>query len=167
MSHPWPPGCQLEQVILEVEDRDCPECARWMYVCDHRVRRILTLRGAWELVCKLVHCPDRDCPGHHRTFSPESEVGIAPPCWAVGWDVFCWVGHRRLARHWSVPQIRAELADGYRVGLSDDAVEKYVRRYQAMLAARHQDPQLLAEEYRTVKEVVLTIDGIQPEKGLP
>jgi hypothetical protein len=155
----------LEQVVLEVEDRVCLDCSRTMHVCDHRFHRIFTLEGARELVCKLVHCPDPACPGHHRTFSPEGELAIAPPYWAIGWDVFCWVGHRRLARHWSVPQIRAELADSYKVGLSDDAVEKYVRRYQAMLAARHQDPRLLAEEYRRVKELVLTIDGLQPEKG--
>jgi len=165
MSHHWRPGCQLEQVILEVEDRNCRDCDHWMHVCDHRIHRIFTLAGARELVCKLVHCPDPDCPGYHRTFSPESELSIAPPFWAVGWDVFCWIGHRRLARHWSVPQIRAELADTYRVDVSDDAVEKYIRRYQVMLAARHQDPQLLAEEYRKVKELVLTIDGLQPEKG--
>jgi hypothetical protein len=78
---------------------------------------------------------------------------------------YCWIGHRRLARHWSVPQIRGELADSYDIDLSDDAIEKYLRRYQTMLAARHQDPELLAEEYRNVKEVVLSIDGLQPEKG--
>jgi hypothetical protein len=136
-----------------------------MCVCDHRYRRIFTLQGAWQLVCKLVHCVHPDCPGRHRTFSPESELGIAPPFWAVGWDVFCWVGHRRLARHWSVPQIRGELADSHGIDLSEDALEKYIRRYQTMLAARHQDPQLLAQEYRNVKEVVLSIDGLQPEKG--
>jgi hypothetical protein len=34
-----------------------------------------------------------------------------------------------------------------------------------MLAARQQDPRLLAEAYRDVEEVVLSIDGLQPEKG--
>jgi hypothetical protein len=34
-----------------------------------------------------------------------------------------------------------------------------------MVAARHQDPKWLLEEYRDVKDLVLTIDGLQPEKG--
>ena len=165
MSHHWPRGVALTRKVLEVEDRICDRCATLMYVCDHRYRRIFTLQGAWQLVCKLVHCPNPDCPGHHQTFSPASELSIAPPFWAVGWDVFCWIGHRRLSRHWSVGQIRGELADSHDIDLSDDAIEKYLHRYQAMLAARHQDPQLLAEEYRNVKEVVLSIDGLQPEKG--
>jgi len=34
-----------------------------------------------------------------------------------------------------------------------------------MLAARQQDPAQLAEAYRDVESLVLTIDGLQPEKG--
>ncbi len=32
-------------------------------------------------------------------------------------------------------------------------------------AARQQDPQRLADEYRQVESLVLCIDGLQPEKG--
>src|SRR5262249_49653525 len=45
------------------------------------------------------------------------------------------------------------------------AIEVYIDRYQTMLAARHQDPQVLAAVYQDVDELILTIDGIQPEKG--
>src|ERR1700693_1126427 len=34
-----------------------------------------------------------------------------------------------------------------------------------MLAARQQDPVQMAEAYRGLKSLVLTIDGLQPEKG--
>jgi hypothetical protein len=64
-----------------------------------------------------------------------------------------------------VPQIRAELQDSYRIGVSEDAVEDAIARYQAIVAAREQDPRRLAEVYRDVDEVVLSIDGLQPEKG--
>ena len=45
------------------------------------------------------------------------EATIALPAWAIGWDVFCWIGHRRFARHWSIPQIRHELIDSYAIEL--------------------------------------------------
>lgn len=77
----------------------------------------------------------------------------------------CWVGQRRFARHWSVPQIRAELADPYRIPLSADALEHYMSRYQQMLAARQQDPHRLASAYAAADAVLLAIDGLQPEKG--
>jgi hypothetical protein len=87
------------------------------------------------------------------------------PRWCLGWDVFCWLGHRRFARHWSVPQLRAELQDTHQIRLSDDAIEHYIGLYQTMLAARQQDPAQLVEAYRDISSLVLTIDGLQPEKG--
>jgi len=165
MPYCWPEETVFEELELEVEDRFCPVCGRKMHVCDHRHHHIFTLSGPVHLICKLVHCPDKTCSGHPRTFSPEAEIGITMPWWVVGWDVFCWIGHRRFARHWSVSQIREELVDSYQIVLSDDAIEQYIHRYQQMLAARQQDPRLLAEAYRDVEEVVLSIDGLQPEKG--
>jgi hypothetical protein len=87
------------------------------------------------------------------------------PWWVLGWDVVCWLGHRRFARHWSVGQIREELADTYRIPLSADAIERYIHRYQQMVAARQHDPQRLAAAYADVEAVMLSIDGLQPEKG--
>lgn len=87
------------------------------------------------------------------------------PWWSIAWDVFCWLGHRRFARHWSVPQLRAELMDSFAIKLSEDAIEEYLQRYQCMLSARQQDFALLQEAYAKSREVVLSIDGLQPEKG--
>ena len=136
-----------------------------MYVCDHRYRRLLTLRGPVQLVCKLNHGPDPSCPGHAETKSPELEVTIALPKWASGWDVLCWIGHRRYSRHWSVTQIRAELQDEYGIRLSEDSIARYIPHYQVMLAARQQDPETLRRQYESVAEIILSIDGLQPEEG--
>jgi hypothetical protein len=165
MARRWPKDLACTKVVLEVEDPWCGGCGRRMHVCDHRHHRIYTLEGPRHLVCKLVHCPDPNCPNHHRTFGPEHEARLTMPRWVIGWDVFCWLGHRRFARHWSVPQLRAELMDSYRITLSKDAIVDYLQRYQCMLAARQQDPVLLRKEYRTTRNLMLSIDGLQPEKG--
>jgi len=136
-----------------------------MHVCDYRHHRIYTLEGPRHLVCKLVRCAATTCPNHQRTFGPERELTLTMPWWLIGWDVFCWLGHRRFARHWSVPQLRAELLDRYAIVLSEDAIEDYLQRYQCMLAARQQDPVLLKKEYQKTRHVMLSIDGLQPEKG--
>jgi hypothetical protein len=165
MPYRWPDDTDFAFWDLQVQKRSCPVCQRLMHVCDHRDHRIFTLDGPVHLVSQLVHCTDPACPGHSRTYSPEVEATLTLPWWVLGWDVFCWIGHRRFARHWSVPQIRGELLDTYRIALSDDAIEKYLRRYQQMLAARQQDPDRLRQEYQTVDPVILSIDGLQPEKG--
>jgi hypothetical protein len=136
-----------------------------MYICDHRYRQLHTFDGPVELVCKLNHCPDPRCPGHTKTKSPEMEASIAPPHWAIGWDVFCWIGHRRFSRHWAIPQIQGELVDDYGIKLCDEAISNYIHRYQIMLAARQQDAGVLQRQYESVGEIILTIDGLQPEKG--
>jgi len=162
MARRWPKDVTWVKMFLEVEDPWCDVCGRRMHVCDHRHHRIYTMAGPRHLVCKLVHCSDRECPNYHRTFAPEREATLTTPRWIIGWDVFCWLGHRRFARHWSVPQLRAELIDNYRIVLSEDAIEHYLQRYQCMLAARQQDPIRLRKEYRTTRRVVLSIDGLQP-----
>jgi hypothetical protein len=165
MPYKWPADTDFALWELDVIDRVCPMCGRMMYICDHRYRRLHTLQGPVQLVCKLNHCPDPLCPGHAKTKSPELEATIAPPSWAIGWDVFCWIGHRRCSRHMSIPFIQSELWDAHAIKLSDDAIANYIQRYQAMLAARQQDPVALRRQYESVNEIILSIDGLQPEKG--
>jgi hypothetical protein len=165
MRFRWPEGTAFKRVVLDVEQKGCGHCGNRWHICDHRIRRIYTLKGPLELCCRLVHCCDPGCPLRCRTLSPRAELAIALPGWLIGWDVFCFIGHRRFARHWSVPQIRAQLHDSYGITLSDDAISVYLRRYQIMVTARQQDRQQLADAYRDIDSLVLTIDGLQPEKG--
>jgi MULE transposase domain len=165
MRFRWPADTVFTQRILTVEQETCVLCQRTLAICDHRFHRIFTFQGPLEIVCKLVHCPDRHCPAHAHTLSPLAEAQLTLPWWAIGWDVFCWLGHRRFARHWSIPQLRAELQDTYHIPLSDDALAGYLRRYQTMVAARQQDAAVLANAYREIDSLILTIDGLQPEKG--
>jgi len=166
MRHDWSKDeIEFKRMVLDVEDRSCGVCSGVMHACAHRTRHLYTLNGGLLLVNRLRHCADKRCEGSHVTVSPEEELTIAMPKWAIAWDVFCWIGHRRFSRHWSVPQIRQELMDTYQIRLSDDAIEDYLSRYQAMVAARQQDPKELAKAYKNVRSLLLTIDGLQPEKG--
>lgn len=165
MRFRWPEGTVFQRLVLDVEQDRCGHCGRRLHVCDHRIHRIYTLGHPLELCCRLAHCSDPDCPTRPQTLSPAAELSFALPGWLIGWDVFCFIGHRRFARHWSVPQIKGELADTYQVRLSADAISVYLRRYQAMVAARQQDPALLRQAYRGVADLWLSIDGLQPEKG--
>lgn len=165
MPYYWPEDTDFAWWELDVLDRDCPFCARMMHICDHRYRHFHTLEGPIELVCRLNRCPDYTCPGHAKIISPELEISIALPKWAIGWDVLCWLGHRRFSRHWSVPQIRSELLDRFRIAISEDSISRYLNQYQNMVAASREDAEALRELYAGTQKIVLTIDGLQPEKG--
>ncbi len=165
MAYRWPADTDFSLWELDVLDRNCPVCGRMMHICDHRYRRFHTLDGPVQMICKLNHCPDPACPGHGKTKSPELEFTIALPQMAIGWDVLCWIGHRRCSRHMAISLIQSELLDDYEIRLSEDAIEQYIRRYQVMLAARQQDAESLRRQYESVAEIILSIDGLQPEKG--
>jgi hypothetical protein len=165
MSHHWPEDTDFALWELDVLDRNCLVCGHMMHICDHRHRHFFTLDGPVHLVSKLNHCPDPRCPGHSKTKSPEIESTIALPGWGIAWDVFCWIGHRRFSRHSSIPQIRADLHDTFAIDLAITGIGNYIQRYQAMLAARQQDPEALRRHYREVDSLILSIDGLQPEKG--
>ena len=122
-----------------------------------------SISSASSTIAPIRAVPSR--PGHSKTQSPEIEPTIALPGWGIAWDVFCGIGHRRFSRHWSIPQIRGELRDSFAIDLTEPGIAKYVRRYQTMLAARQQDPEALQQHYRGIDSLLLSIDGLQPEKG--
>src|SRR4051794_4102347 len=136
MPYRWPADTDFALWELDVVDRACPSCGRLMHICDHRYRRFHTLEGPVQLVCKLNHCPDRHCPGHAKTKSPEPEASIAPPSWAIGWDVFCWIGHRRGFRPHAVPPIQTQALRAYPDKAPDGADGQHIPPHPAELAPR-------------------------------
>jgi hypothetical protein len=163
----WPEGVKFDLIALEpeAEARQCAHCGRFTYINDHKHRFLYSLGSPLHVMSKVARCPDKGCAGHRTKQVSQSEMGIAPPFWSVSWALFAWMGHRRFARHWSVPQICAELKDRYVVVVSADLVEDYTAKYEVMVAARESDLTQLRAAYRDVPDLLLTIDGLQPEKG--
>lgn len=149
----------------ELGKRECGHCSRYTYVYTRKERYLKSLGDPLVVVKLFTRCPDKRCPGHKETARPEQEMFISPPCWTVTWELFAWMGQRRLARHWSVPQIQAELYDTYGVEVSPDLIEDYTAKYEVMVAARESDIERLVASYRDVPYLDLSIDGLQPEKG--
>ena len=107
MARRLPKDLAWTNVVLEVDDPSCSVCGGRMHVKKHRRRRVYTLEGPVCYVSKLMHCPDDGCPNHHRRFNPEQELTLALPRWLIGWDVFCWLGHRRLPQSSSASRLTA------------------------------------------------------------
>ena len=53
MPYKWPLDTNYTLRELDVLDRACPACGRMMHICDHRYRRLHTLEGPVQLICKL------------------------------------------------------------------------------------------------------------------
>lgn len=161
----WPEGTQFERIVLAPEDRFCGYCGRFTRVDDNNHRYLRALGGPLHVVTKVCRRPDPGCPGHRERQGEDTEMSIAPPFWTVSWDLFARLGHRRFSRHWSVPQICAELADRYGMVVSADVVEDDTAKYETMVAARESNLVRLVAAYAEIPDLLLSIDGLQPEKG--
>ncbi len=165
MPSKWAEDITFNEIILKVDKKTCHVCGSNVVIRKDRIHHIHSLEGPLKLVCKVACCPNECCPKRGTLLNPKSELSITMPRWRMGWDLFLWMGFRRYKRHWSVSQIQAELLDSFQIILSEDTITTYLRRYQLMVAARHQDVARLHADYRDCQDVILTIDGIQPEKG--
>ncbi len=165
MPYDWPEDTDFALWELDVTGSGLPRCGRMMHVCDHRYRRFHTLQGPVELLCRLDRCPDPDCPGHHQDQEPRDRSDHRPA--QVGHRLGCLLLDRSspLFAPLAIPLIRSELRDDYGIKLSENAIAQYIRPYQVMLAARQQDPESLRRHYAATAEIILSIDGLQPEKG--
>ena len=166
MPHRWPDDTDYILWELDVLDRDCASCGRMMHVCDHRYRRFFTLEGPVKLVCKLNHCPDPDCPGHAKTKSPE--IGAVDRAARVGHRV----GRLLLDRASAVLATLVDPPDLSRTGrlLRHQAQRALYRPLHPALSdhARRAPAGLRGHAPAISKgsmTIILTIDGLQPEKG--
>jgi len=89
---------KVREVVLVRQDRSCPACGAKMRVQCERTRIIHTLQGPVRLIVKLLQCGNDECDST-KTLGAEQEAEYAMPRWGIGWDVFCWMGQRRFARH--------------------------------------------------------------------
>ena len=166
MPYTWPEDTDFASWELDVLDRDCPACGRMMHVCDHRYRRFHTLEGPVELVCKLNHCPDPTLPWPLQDEEPRARNhDRAAARWRLGGMSSVGSAIEGVHGIGRFPRFKANSRTTYGIRLSADSLERYIRYYQVMLAARQQDPENLRRQYESVEEIILTIDGLQPEKG--
>ena len=161
----WPTDTQFKEVVLYVEEKTCRTCGSGLIIRKDRIHCIYSLQGPLKLVCKLSCCSNKHCPERKTLISPRAEIPITMPRWRLGWDIVLWMGFRRYKRHWSIPQMQAELVDSYQLQLSKYTMRRYLKKYQLMVAAHHQDGSRLAEVYHGEIDMILSIDGLQPEKG--
>jgi hypothetical protein len=161
----WPEQGDVPEIEAFLGEARCVGCGGRGTVDDVRRRKLRTLGGRVKLRVPVRKCTEPSCPLFGQRLGAEVELSFAPPHWTVSWDLFTWMGHRRFGRHWSVPQIRHELKDRFGVEASADWIEDYLARYQAIVAGRESDIELMTKAYAGTDDLILTIDGLQPEKG--
>src|SRR5215218_285951 len=149
---------------LEPEQPRCPHCGGGARVAYHDRRTVATLDGLYDLTLVVRLCRDPACPLYRRPYRPEEAGGWALPHGEFGLDVIALVGALRYGEQRSVPEIhRALVARG--VAIAERSVTNALYRYEELVALRLADQTRLREQLARQAQVILALDGLQPDVG--
>jgi hypothetical protein len=131
----------------------------------YRTRRtITTLQGICHLTLRVRRCRNQECPRYHCVYRPEEEGRWALPHGEFGLDVIALIGTLRYTAHQSIPEIHQALRDRG-VQIAERTVTHLLQRYEELVALHQADQQQLRERLQEQGQIVLAIDGLQPDVG--
>jgi hypothetical protein len=164
MARRYPrPAATQHQRLMPLQE-DCPHCGQRLWVAAHSERTVLTLAGLVHFTLVVRWCRQRTCPRYHRPFRPEAEGAIALPKGELGLDVIALVGTLRFAEHRSVPEIH-RILEARGLHVAQRSVTNLIYRYEELVALSLVDRTRLHDELITQGQVILAIDGLQPDVG--
>src|SRR6266849_2365135 len=162
---------QAVKRIMRPELTHCLECQsklqRTVTISD---RIIITLKQVIRLVHCGYRCPHPECPGRRTLYRSAEADALALAGFTFGLDVVLLVGHLRLSEHQTVDEIHQALSQQLaplEQTISRREILFLFEAYTALLRAGTEvtHDEGWKEQVRTNKGIVLSIDGIQPDKG--
>ena len=152
------------EATLDILDKTCRSCGKRLQMARHGHRKVTTLEGVYHLTLKLYRCPNAECARYHQMCRPEEEGRWALPHSEFGLDVIALVGTLRYQQQRSIVQIHEELKRRG-VVVAQRTVTDQLYRYEELLALHLADPNRLREKLREQKQVIVSLDGLQPDVG--
>ncbi len=162
---------QVVKRILRPEITHCLECQRKLQrsvtISD---RLIITLKQVLRVVHCGYRCPQAECPGRNVLYRSTEADALALSGFTFGLDIVLLVGHLRLREHKTVDEIHHHLLEQLaplEQTISRREILFLFEAYTALLRAGTEvtHDEAWKEQVRKNKGIVLSIDGIQPDKG--
>src|SRR5438105_3866786 len=152
-------------------EHECPDCHRKLReVKTLSKRTVITLREVIKVTHAGYRCPDAQCPGHQRTHRSAEADALALPYFTYGIDIVLLVGRLRLLEHQTVDEVHQELLRrleplGVRIARREILYlfEAYCTLMRASSEAK--DDQEWLAQVKKNGGIIVSVDGIQPEKG--
>jgi hypothetical protein len=149
------------------EHKRCPHCQwklkRWYTLWS---KYLSTLEGRYYVFSQGYRCSNPDCPEPQVVYrSAEAETLSVPKC-SYGIDVIVEIGYQRFWFQRTIAEIHTALKE--RILISERQILNLLANFLALLRAAQ--PSKVAElhiQWQKLGGLVLSIDGMQPEKGNP
>src|SRR6266446_1536088 len=142
----------------------CVSCGERLWVAYHAQRTLMTFQGLVHLRLVVRRCRNQECTLYHLPYRAEEEGAWALPHGEFGLDIITVVGQLRYGEHRSIPEIHQRLVQRG-VGIAQRTVTDLLERYEELVALHLADEQRLLERLKQQGQVILAIDGMQPDVG--
>lgn len=142
----------------------CPTCGAPLIQAYHKTRILVTLTGTLRLLVKVRSCRSTACARAYKAVRPAGEGRWALPRHEFGLDVIAQIGTWRYREHCSVPEMHVRLRSAG-VPISARTVTDLLDRYDELVAVAMLDPARVRRVTAAHQQVVLALDGIQPDVG--
>jgi len=156
----------IESKYFSPEISDCPNCEGKLGYC-HPVWRktVSTLNGEFKIINLGYRCGNDACDNRTVYRSAEAEQ-ISMKHITYGMDVIAHIGHLRFKEHHTRSEIASTLMD-QGIKISERQVQKLYERYALLLRSNVQEnlKETLEDTVEQNGGLILSIDGVQPEKG--
>lgn len=152
-------------------ERECPFCHRTLREALTLTKRtVITLQAVIKLTHAGYRCPEKQCPGHQRTYRSAEADALALPHMTYGLDIVLLVGRLRLREHRTVDEAHQELLrrlDPLGVRIARREILYLFEAYCTLLKASSEakDDQAWLVQVEKNGGIIVSVDGIQPEKG--
>ncbi len=149
----------------------CAECGRTLReVKTLSKRTVVTLAEVIKVTHAGYRCPDGQCPGCQRTYRSPAADALALPGFTYGLDVVLLVGRLHLGKHQTVDEVHEELLERLAplgVRISRREILYLFEAYCTLLraASEAKDDQQWLAQVKKNGGIIVSVDGIQPEKG--
>ena len=152
-------------------EHECPDCHRKLReVKTLSKRTVITLREVIKVTHAGYRCPDAQCPGYQRTHRSAQADALALPGFTYGLDIVLLVGRLRLREHQTVDEVHQELLkrlEPLGVKIARREILYLFEAYATLLRASSEvkDDQEWLAQVKKNGGIIVSVDGIQPEKG--
>jgi len=156
-----------ETKYFRPEIHHCPHCGSKLEYC-HTVsdKTVTTLNGVFKIVNMGYRCSNGLCSNRETVYRSAEAESYSMKYLTFGLDVLALVGQLRFREQKHRSEIAEELLH-HGIKTSERTVQTLYERYSLLLRASLNEhvQQALQQVVEEHKGIVLSIDGIQPEKG--
>ncbi len=128
------------------------------------------IEGRQRLFVEIYACPNKKCALFGKRIKPVEFIHMIVPRFSYGIDIFAKIGFLRFRENKSIPEIHEKLLlDIPHIEISQRHTENLVKVFMVFMETAKKNPaflkQRLSEKVPNLKGLVISIDGIEPEKG--